>query len=566
MSIQSRAGNLAIRTKIIGSFAIVLLLLAGLGGSAMRRAAMVNATVTDLTTNYLLSIVYLGDMHSSVSDLRGMIARDVLAAADAVARKDAEDRLPALVKSYQASDAKYAPTVDSEAERKLYAEIQDAWSKYSNAMTEMSRLFAANNIDQGRGYFSSNVVPRGDRLDEALGADLDYNVRTALALSASVADGYQTGQAYSAGLMALAALVAVIAGWFLVGSIAGPIKAMTVAMRRLAAHDTAVEIPARGRGDEVGQMAEAVQVFKDEMIAADRQASAQAAEQASKAQRAQRLDQSIAGFEVTARAVVGQFSSGSSELESTARAMTDSAERTSQRAGAVAAAAEQAGVGVSTVAAAAEELTASINEISRQVAQSTKMAGRAVSEAQRTNTIVAELATAADRIGDVVGLITNIAGQTNLLALNATIEAARAGDAGKGFAVVASEVKNLATQTGRATEEIGNQITQIQAATKESVAAIRGIATTIEEVSAISTSIATAVEQQGAATAEIARNVQQTAAAAQEVSSNIGAVGEIASEAGSAAARVLTAAGALSQHAQRLSGEINGFISDVRAA
>ena len=177
--------------------------------------------------------------------------------------------------------------------------------------------------------------------------------------------------------------------------------------------------------------------------------------------------------------------------------MTGSADRTNQQASAVASAAEQAGAGAQTVAAATEELTASINEISRQVAQSARMAALAVKDAQRTNMIVAALAEGADKIGNVVGLITNIAGQTNLLALNATIEAARAGDAGKGFAVVASEVKNLANQTGKATEEIGAQITQIQAATKEAVAAIRGIAASIEEVSAIAASIASAVEEQG---------------------------------------------------------------------
>jgi methyl-accepting chemotaxis protein len=218
------------------------------------------------------------------------------------------------------------------------------------------------------------------------------------------------------------------------------------------------------------------------------------------------------------------------------------------------------------VAAAAEELTASIGEIGRQVAQSSKITSKAVDDAKRTDTIVRALAESAEKIGNVVGLITDVASQTNLLALNATIEAARAGDAGKGFAVVASEVKNLANQTGKATEEIDAQITHIQAATKEAVEAIRGISATIEEVSAISTTIAAAVEEQGAATAEIARNVQQTTQAAQEVTVGISGVSQAASETGEAAGHVLAAASDLSKQAEQLSGEVHTFVAGVRAA
>jgi methyl-accepting chemotaxis protein len=218
------------------------------------------------------------------------------------------------------------------------------------------------------------------------------------------------------------------------------------------------------------------------------------------------------------------------------------------------------------VASATEELTASISEINRQVAQSAKISGKAVDDAKRTDAIVHTLAEGAEKIGAVVGLITNIASQTNLLALNATIEAARAGDAGKGFAVVASEVKNLANQTGKATEEIGAQITQIQTATKEAVEAIRGISATIEEVSAIATAIASAVEEQGAATSEIARNVQQTSQAAQEVTVGVSGVSQAASETGAAAGMVLTAAADLSKQAEQLSSEVNAFVAGVRAA
>ena len=216
------------------------------------------------------------------------------------------------------------------------------------------------------------------------------------------------------------------------------------------------------------------------------------------------------GFETKVGSLVGILSSASAELEATARAMTSTADRSNSQAAAVASAAEEASAGMQTVASAAVQLTASIDEISRQVAQSSKITSRAVDDARRTDGIVRTLSEGAEKIGAMVGLITKIASQTNLLALNATIGAARAGDAGNGFAVVASEVKNLATQTGRATEEIGAQVRQIQIATKELVEAIRGISGVIEEVSAIATAIASAVEQQGAPTSEIARNVRQT--------------------------------------------------------
>jgi methyl-accepting chemotaxis protein len=225
-------------------------------------------------------------------------------------------------------------------------------------------------------------------------------------------------------------------------------------MCRLAEGDLSVEVPARGRTDEVGDMARAVEVFKQNGIQAARLAAEKDKERAAKEQRAQLLDTLTRAFEAKTAELVGQVSAGATELQATAQAMTGSASQATQQATNVAAAAEQASANVQTVAAAAEELASSVGEISRQVAQSAKIAAKAKEDAERTDSVVQELAEGAQRIGEVVGLISNIAGQTNLLALNATIEAARAGDAGKGFAVVASEVKSLATQTARATRKL----------------------------------------------------------------------------------------------------------------
>jgi methyl-accepting chemotaxis protein len=253
-------------------------------------------------------------------------------------------------------------------------------------------------------------------------------------------------------------------------------------------------------------------------------------------------------------------------MQATAQSMSAIADKTAHQVQAVSAATAEASTNVQTVAAAGEELSSSIHEIGRQAAQSNQITSRAVTLASNTDNRVQGLVKAVDRIGDVVRLINDIAGQTNLLALNATIEAARAGEAGKGFAVVASEVKNLANQTGKATEEITSQIEAIQSATQDSVSAIQEITGTIRQISEIATTIAAAVEEQGSATQEIARNVQQAAAGTQEVAANVTGVSEAAGETGAASTQVLGAARALSQQAEALKTDVTTFLRDIRAA
>lgn len=352
----------------------------------------------------------------------------------------------------------------------------------------------------------------------------------------------------------------------MIRGISVPITEMTSAMRSLAQKDLKTQIPSVGRGDEIGGMAEAVQVFKDNMIKADELLTAQEAERAARDRRSAHLESLVRSFETQIGHLAGALSSAATEMEATAQSMATTATQTNQQATTVAAAAEEASAGVQTVASAAEELTSSINEISRQVAHSAQITERAVADGRRTDGIVRALAGGAQKIGDVIALITNIAGQTNLLALNATIEAARAGDAGKGFAVVASEVKSLATQTARATEEIAGQIGQIQASTHEAVEAIKGITAVVEEIGTIATTIAVAVEQQGSATAEIARNVQQAAVSTQSVTSTIAGVSQASNDTGAAASQVLGAARDLSKQAEGLTNEVNGFVAGVRAA
>jgi methyl-accepting chemotaxis protein len=354
--------------------------------------------------------------------------------------------------------------------------------------------------------------------------------------------------------------------WLSVGGIIRPIGRLTAAMGRLAERDWATEVPGVDTRDELGRMARAVEVFKVNGQEAERLAAAEAEERAVRQRRAERLDTLSRQFETNVGQLVDVVSSAATEMQATAQSMTALSGETAQQTTSAAAAAGQASGNVQTVAVAAEELAASVAEIARQVHESNRATAEAVEASHRTDNVVRALAEGAQKIGDVISLINDIAGQTNLLALNATIEAARAGEAGKGFAVVASEVKGLAAQTARATEQISRQVTEMQAATQEAVSSIHAIGAKIGEVSGIATAIGAAIEEQGAATQEIARNVQQAAQGTHEVSATIGTITQGASNAGAAATQVLGAAEELSRQAERLSGEVGRFISDVKAA
>jgi methyl-accepting chemotaxis protein len=443
----------------------------------------------------------------------------------------------------------------------LAGQVQSSLATYAASFAEYAEARV-----KSREMFDNDVLPQIMAMQETLAVaetTLRSDFAQATITAKSIVDQATVLQ------MILGGVVLVVGGVsaLLIGrGIARPVVAMTGAMTVLAGGDKSLAIPGLSRSDELGDMARAVEVFKQNAIAAKAAAGEQDAERIAKERRAANLATVVKGFETQVTEMVDQLTTASVTLETTAQTMSSTAMQTTSQASTVAAAAEEASAGVQTVAAASEELAVSIQEISRQVAQSAHMTGRAVADAKRTGTIVHALSEGARKIGDVVGLITNIASQTNLLALNATIEAARAGDAGKGFAVVASEVKELANQTAKATGEISAQISQIQAATREAVEVIQGIATTIEELSGVVTSIASAVEQQGSATAEIASNVSQTAISTQEVTANISGVSAAASSTGEAAGQVLEAAAGLSRQADRIRHDVNTFVADVRAA
>jgi methyl-accepting chemotaxis protein len=370
-----------------------------------------------------------------------------------------------------------------------------------------------------------------------------------------------------AGFAAPLSLMCLVVAGIMGRGLIRPLNSIARAMAAIAEGDLQVRVEGDERPDEIGEMARALVVFQQDMVAADRLRQDQARLTAAAAtERRAELVRMAVGFEGSVGGVVGVLSQRAATLEGIARVMAGNAAESRRETVSVGESAQAASAGVQSVAAATEALSASVAEISRQVMESARISEAAAEDARRTNAVVRTLAEGAERIGTVVELINQIAGQTNLLALNATIEAARAGEAGRGFAVVASEVKSLAGQTARATEEIGKQIGEIQAATREAVTAIQGIGTVITRIGGIAARISTAVGEQGSATGAIAGNVQRTAAAAQAVASRIARIGGAAGETGDAAEKVLGAAAEMSAATGALTAEVKGFLAGVRAA
>lgn len=414
--------------------------------------------------------------------------------------------------------------------------------------------------------FNAFFVRSGEALSEIEAATNTFSEFATRSAENAMADA-RAGLIVS-GLFALTGIAAFLfISWLLYFRIAQRLSRTNEAMAALANGDTAITINDMKSGDEIGDMARSLVVFRDNALrVAALEAEKQAAEEQRAAQRKAEMENIAAEFEREIGAIVQSLNDNAREMTGAARAMQDSAGDVGDRSQSVLRSAEETSNIASGVAAATEEMTTSVGEISRSIQNSAAKTQEAVENAARTTDQINTLAETVGRIGSVVELINSIAGQTNLLALNATIEAARAGEAGKGFAVVASEVKALAAQTGKATAEISEQIAGIQSATGAAVTNIKDISAAIAELEHIASTIASAIEEQNAVIADVAHNVSRTSSLTEAVRGDASLVAKTAADSTASATQVLSTAQGLAGRSEDLSRAMAGFIQRVRAA
>lgn len=552
------------RLLVAGAVSIAAAIVAGgtglfgmnLAGQSTDRVTMIADAIRhhmegDMMHDALRGDVLLALKASAEGDSAGLdaVSGEVAAHADAFRDAVASNEELALPEDVRATLEAVKPNLDA----------------YINAAKSIVAL-ATRDPAEATAQFPS-FMEAFETLEADMGAASDEIQASAAAINTSAAAQRSQLQFLMFAILAASAVVVGAFSFLTIRAVVTPVNDMTKAMNTLAGGNTSVAIPAQGRKDEIGAMAASVQVFKASMIEADRlKAAKEEADKQAAAERARMMESLADMFETSMGGIVVSVSSAATELQATAQSLQSTAEVASRKTSAVADASRQTTDNVQSVAAATEQLSASINEIGNQVNQSSNIISSAVIQAEKTNSRVKALADSSRKIGEVVTLINEIASQTNLLALNATIESARAGEMGKGFAVVASEVKNLASQTAKATEVIASQVREIQDATSHSALAIDEIANTIGKVHEIGVAIQAAVSQQAAATQQISRNVHDASTATKAVAENIIGVTESSQATNAGSGEVLTATAELAESSERLRREMNRFVQSVRSA